>query len=217
MRSLLISFFACILLAGCASLANVYTDYTVAYDIELESVERPTDAAMRYGDYTIAKLEEDAITKYSYVDSLISIVLVADGGPNVTFKLENQSPHSLRLVWDDAAFIHTDGSSSKVMHTGVRYLTRNEPQSSSVIPRGASVTDVIMPNDRVLNYGRGWTELPILHPYNQVGGTSSLSGAAENVGKRFSALLPIQVEGVTNDYLFTFLVTGATVPTPATG
>ena len=55
-------------------------------------------------------------------------------------------------------------------------------------------------------YG-GWSENP-LFPNTQMGGDPQalLNNAKNFVGKTFQILLPIQIEDVTNDYIFTFKI-----------
>lgn len=91
------------------------------------------------------------------------------------------------------------------MHSGVKYADRDSPQPPSVIVRKGYITDVIIPTDYVTYYSSlGWSE-QALFPESELGeGAQKL--ATQYIGKSFLILLPIQIENVTNDYIFTFKI-----------
>lgn len=57
--------------------------------------------------------------------------------------------------------ISTFGQVGRVMHSGVKYIDRNNSQPASVILKGATLSDIILPTDNVYyisgQYG-GWRE-----------------------------------------------------------
>ncbi|MEX0719954.1 MAG: hypothetical protein WD059_04745 [Balneolaceae bacterium] len=98
--------------------------------------------------------------KYVYQDSSLSIVWI----PHVSkfyFELENKTNHSMKVVWDEAAFVDPNGRSMRVMHSGVKYSDRENSQPSSIVVRGGSLSDLVFPTDYVSyasgQYG-GWRE-----------------------------------------------------------
>ena len=94
------------------------------------------------------------------------------------------------------------------MHSGVKYTDRNNSQPSSTIPRGASLSDILLPTDNVSfisgQYG-GWRESNLIPSFYK---TQELlnAGAPSFVGKKMTILMPIIIESVQNDYTFEFNV-----------
>ncbi|MGH7391531.1 MAG: hypothetical protein ACREM3_19030, partial [Candidatus Rokuibacteriota bacterium] len=192
------------------------TTYTARYTISLSQVERPAKAKERYGEQKITQIQEEGALKYYFEDEMVRILWFPTS-TNVAFVLNNKTDHSIRIVWNDAAFVDASGISHRVMHEGVKYADRNNPQPPSVIVRRGSVKDFILPTTNVHwvegYYSRytsipgRWSHMPLL-PNSQVGGDpEKLRSTAQGlVGKTYQVLLPLQIEDVVNDYIFTFKV-----------
>lgn len=216
---------------GCATL--MMTQYaTATYEVALVEVERPTATRERWGDRTQIVLGDSS--RYQYEDDLVDVRMgfVSD---QIVFLLRNKTAHSLKVIWDEAAYIDYDGELTRVMHEGTSYADRNASQPPSIVPARQTLTDLIAPNNRVYYregfYGRyysspgGWDHLPLILPYRREVPVGSASGpstaiadfrreAEELVGKRVGVLLPLEIEGVTNEYTFWFEIKGATVAGP---
>jgi hypothetical protein len=175
------------------------------YDFALIEVEHPGSAADRYSEPVAVEQDTAGLNRYIYSDSLIAIGWVVDN-QNFHFVLENRTDHSIRLIWNEAAFVDSDRTASRVMHEGVRYAARNESQPPSVVPRGGRITDRIVPTDRVVESSGGWGSRPIVQPVNA--GMGSAHEAQKNIGKKFSILLPLEIQGVVNEFVFTFEIVG---------
>ena len=158
---------------------------------------------------------------------MVKVLILADS-ISIPFWITNKTEHSVKLVWDEATFIGVGGLIEKVMHAGIKYADRNGLQPPSVIPAGQTYVDAAYPNDRVYfregYYGTyysspgGWEHLSLILPAAQVQpGHSPIEDqafaarVAENKGKRFGLVLPLEIEGVTNEYTFWFEVTSAKV------
>ena len=142
----------------------------------------------------------------AYIDNIIAIDWSYLHKSKLNFKLKNNTPSTIKIIWNDMAYVNVSGSTDRVMHAGVKYINRNEAQPPSSIPSGAFIEDAIIPTSVVaFNSYSGWTEGDIF--------TVSLdSGRAkeqlENTyGKVAKVLLPIEVDGVIKDYEFSFTVT----------
>lgn len=139
----------------------------------------------------------------------------------INFTITNKTDHSIRIIWDEAAFIDVDGQSGRVAHEGVKYADRNASQPPIVIPRGTSLTDFVLPTGRLylvlpasLRIAAGVSGAGLEHsgPDLQdrlVDGFASEVG--KNKGKRFGFLLPLEIEGIVNEYTFWFEVQEASV------
>ncbi len=101
------------------------------------------------------------------------------------------------------------------MHAGVKYIDRNSSQPASIIPKGASLSDIIQPTDNIYyasgQYG-GW----------RANNLFTFSIDAKNVsvtkvpyiGKTVRILFPIIIEDVKNEYVFEFKIDDIVVTTP---
>lgn len=172
------------------------------YKTALVKVEKPEDAANRYGE--TKTIQDDGIDKYSYKDDIIDIIIFGTK-EQFSFVLKNISPHSLKIIWNEAAFVGLDGSTSKIMHVGTKFSQRESDQPATVVIKGAKIDDVATPTANVYydegvrvgydRYGSGWKTKSML-PEEYKG---------KEIGE-IRLMLPIQVKDVVNEYTFVFKV-----------
>ena len=158
----------------------------------LTKVEKPSSPAVRYGT-TTSVMEKD-ITKFSYKDNFIDIIIFT-GSTQFNFILKNVSDNTLKVVWNEAVFVDVDGSTSKVMHSGVKYSQREGDQPASTIIKGAKLDDLAAPTDKVY-YSESlneWTSRSLFSNANK-----------KSEGQIIKLMLPIQVKDVVNEYIFEF-------------
>lgn len=201
---LLTLLFTAVLLSGCGTM------YVASYDVGLDAVERPSDATQRYGPPEITRADSAGVAKYQFSDSLITVTWLVLP-QKIGFILENKADHSIKIIWDEAAFVDPNGLSMRVMHAGVSYADRNSPQPPTVVAKGGRISDVVHPTDYVDFIYGNWREMPIFAPYSAMT-IEALEPARDHVGKTIQILLPIEIEGVTNEYTFTFKVNDVKVP-----
>jgi len=183
--------------------------HKVEYDISLVEVQRPLRAKERYGPQKIEKIIEKGISKYYFEDAMIKIIWLPDVS-NFSFIINNKTDYSIRLIWDEAAFVDENGFTHRVTHSGVKYIDRNNPQPPSVIIRKGNLADFIVPTDYIEwksgYYGEGW-DIKSLLPETKKGSIRAVADEFKKyLNKTFQVLLPLQIEGVTNDYIFTFKI-----------
>jgi hypothetical protein len=143
----------------------------------LESVRRPAETQVRWGDYTISE-SADGVT---YEDELLTLVVVrSDAGFVLSF--DNKTEHSLRVLWSETTYVNYDGLASGVSAGG----------TTTIVPAGATVVGVARVN---LVEERGGI-FPDLEP-------ATLKSAP---GMEIQLIVPIQVQGVTNEYTLVFLI-----------
>lgn len=165
------------------------------YVINLSSVESPENATVQFGETKVMTFAEGDKQKYRYEDDYINIVWYV-GNKTFDFSLTNKTDHTIKINWDDISYVDITGNVGRVMHSGVKYIDRNNSQPATSIPRRATITDLLMPTDNVY-YASGWNEKPLIPiGYNQ--------GGAE--GKKMTILMPITIENVQNDYTFEFVI-----------
>jgi hypothetical protein len=190
---------------GCAT-------YRAYYDIALKEVERPVEAKERYGEQEITKVEEEGIFKYHFEDQMVEIIWIPTSF-RCSFILKNKTNHSIKIVWDEAALVDEKGESHRVVHSGVKYIDRNNPQPLSVIVRGGTISDIIISSDNIYyesgEYG-GWQEKPLFPTWVRQRWLRKKevdlfrTQVKKYVGKTIQVLLPLQIEDVINEYIFTF-------------
>ncbi len=183
--------------------------YRPVYRYELVGVQRPSKATLRYGPQTTLAVTDLGITKYSFEDQLIK-VLILPSRTGVEFDLSNKTEFPIRIPWNDAAFVGVDGRSQPVMHLGMKYTDCNSQKAPSVIVSRGSVTDAAFPCSNIHFSSGDWITESLLPDQTAVTiDTASVRTDLEHrvVGKTIQLLLPLQIEEVTNDYMFTFRVT----------
>jgi len=204
-----------LVLFACASSGNVTSDTTfldVKYDARLTEVERPKSVEERYGDYEVVERDTAQGQKYVYKDNLITagFVLLQK---SIFVAVENKVEQSIQIQLGEGAFVGPDGSSERLLTGEMSYMERNNAPPPVVIPSGASssarlipasnveqetVTSVISPGT-VMRDSTVTVERDTLYK-------ATTASAEENVGKTFSLLIPVEIQGTRNEYTFTFTV-----------
>ncbi len=187
------------------SSCGAFKSYVASYSIGLTAVESPADAKQQFGETKVVTFDEGGINKYRYEDDYIDIVWYV-GLKQFNFTLKNKSGHTLKINWDDVSYVDVKGQVGRVMHSGVKYADRNSSQPATTVPKGASISDILLPTDNVYyvsgQYG-GWRE-SYLVPCVYKTPEAFNSEAPTLVGKTMTVMMPIMIENVQNDYTFTF-------------
>lgn len=166
-------------------------DLSGSYYTYLARVEKPENPSVQYGNTTI--IEDEGKTKFSYKDNYIDIIIFGTS-TKFFFTLKNVSENTLKLVWDEAVFVDYNGSTSRIMHNGIKYSEREASQPASTIIRGASLDDMICPTANVYwhEYRKEW-DLHLIYP-----------DKVSMETKQVQLMLPIQIKDVVNEYIFVF-------------
>ena len=216
MKSVILLICVTFLITGCAGVS-----LNAKYDIGLVRVEKPKKVTERYGGKEIVFTEEK---KYIYEDGLIKMIFMPSAH-QINFIAENKTDYSLKIVWDECVYVDINGASHRVIHSGVRYIDRNNPQAPSIIASKSNLTDMIYPSDYVEwgsgYYGSEWKERPLFptSSYLVMTTTKETENAKEDFkntidrfkDKEFSIVMPIKVEETINEYRFVFKIKDATV------
>lgn len=198
--------------------------YMARYDVGLTSVETPSNTKEPYGDLKITKIEDRTtdnknnlllINRYEYSDKYIGITWTYNT-TQFEFELKNISGHTLKINWDDVTFMDYSGNISRVMHKGVKYIERENPQGSISIPNEGILQDIILPNSNVY-FSKGisgyipaqWKQKAIIPCYfNNKNDMEKEIANKTWIGRTVRILFPIEIEGIKNDYTFEFTVNG---------
>lgn len=198
---LLLSIMSSMLFCSCGA----FKSYVASYSVGLTAVESPKDAKQQFGETKVVTFDENGVNKYRYEDDYIDIVWYV-APKEFNFTLKNKSGHTLKINWDDISYVNIKGQVGRVMHSGVKYTDRNSSQPATTVPKGASITDLLLPTDNVYyvsgQYG-GWQEkylIPCIYNTPEAFNNE----ASSYVGKTMTIMMPIMIENVQNDYTFTF-------------
>jgi len=132
----------------------------ISFDMSLDQVERPKDAQEQYGEINTTAVDSLG-KKYLYFEDDLVKASFYFGNTQIVMRLDNKSDYTMKINWDNAAWISPTGESGRVIHSGVRLIDRNAPQSPSIIVRNGKLSDIIIPTDNIYyvsgQYG-GWRE-----------------------------------------------------------
>lgn len=209
MKKIINALIIAVMMTSCMTYQGFYNvmTYQGFYNVGLQNVERPENAKERYGESKIVKFEDEGKTKYSYEDDMIKILWMPLS-TQFCFTLQNKTDHSIKIIWDEAVYVSPNGSSGRVMHDGVKYIDRYNPQPPTVIVKNANIYDMIVPTDNIYyvsgQYG-GWRTKPLLP--NRANTQEELNALTQKyIGKEVRVHLPIEIQGTVNEYIFTFKV-----------
>jgi len=184
------------MLTSCVSM----TFMTTTYDVELKNVEVPLDAKQQFGESKIVTLSENEITKYTYEDDFVLFTWFVSS-TQFHFLLKNKTNHSIKIPWDDIAYINPDGESKRVIHSGIKLIDRNNAQAPSVVAKNSTLNDILIPSDNIYYVSEfGWGEENLFGRYN----SQEAAHTSKYIGATVSILFPIIIENVTNEYTFQF-------------
>lgn len=196
--------------------------YIARYDVKLSSVESPSDSKYPFGEKKITKISEETtdnnnkpliLSKYEYTDDYIGITWYYNT-TQLEFELKNLSNHTLKINWDDISYMDYHGNVSRIMHKGVKYAEREQPQGSISIPKGGKISDIIVPVNNVY-FDNGvsgfipaqWIQNAMIPCYyNKKEVMENDIANKVWIGRKIKVLFPIEIEGVKNDYNFEFTV-----------
>lgn len=200
---ILCSVISVITLSSCGAFKNYVADYSIG----LKTVESPANAKQQFGETKVVNFQDGTTNKYRYEDDYIYIVWYV-GAKQFNFDLTNKSGHTLKINWDDISYVDYKGQTGRVMHSGVKYTERNNCQPASTVPKGANLSDLLLPTENVYyvsgQYG-GWREKYLIPCVYSDAATRDAQASAY-IGKTLTIMMPIMIENVQNDYTFTFSI-----------
>lgn len=191
---------------------NKITDEMIFYKGEL--CLNNTDYKMRFYfkpkiSYSLSTVEcSDSILKKgvvigsNYSDDNISIEWTT-GRTQLHFVIKNQSNASIKLLWDDMSYVKYN-KTHRVIHKGIRLNDKELEQANSVVPKGASYDDMLMPTDNIKynNYSKAWEAEDLDIMFYESPKDSRNRDILEK--STFQVLFPIIINGKRIEYTFNF-------------
>jgi hypothetical protein len=189
----------------------------------LQDVEHRADVQQVYGESKITSFDDEGITNYSYEDDIVKISMLPFGN-KISFSLQNKSQDSIKIIWDESAYIE-NGITDGVIHS---FETREDikniqdaPQTPTVVAKNTTVNDNIVPYNNIFfvypgfrregaSFGRHTKSIgvrPLLSGWTNYIVTQEEFDdyIQKNTGKIIKVSLALQIEDITNYYIFSFL------------
>ena len=148
MRKFLIMLALCspVILCGCVP-------DQIKYAINCEPIERQPSVESKSPSNNI--FEDDLIRLETNLNE-----------KSIEFKIQNKTGESLRISWNESAFVGLDNSAKRIIHEGVKYINSGQEMADTYIPKGTVLNDFALPADNVFyvsgQYG-GWETMPLIN------------------------------------------------------
>lgn len=174
------------------------------------------------GDYQLSNVEVEGnqhIANGVYDDDIISIGLELST-TSINIDLVNNAASSIKILWDEAAFIDRNEIAHRVIHLSTKLIEREKEQVPTVVPKGSRITDMLVPADYIEwrtvtknTDSSGWE----IKPYYQRQFYDSHSAAEMGIAwlTPMRLLLPIEYDGKVYEYTYTFNFQDGTIGTVA--
>jgi hypothetical protein len=172
----------CLVVASCATLYH--------YNFSLLAVDRPKTASEKYGPEMIEKIADSVTSRYRFSDSCVDVVFSINT-EQFEVVCKNKTDRAIKIDWEKAAYINPYGVRKRVIHGGVSYERKTDPQAPSIIRKGETLADHLLPSENVNVYlygSGGFTIYPLFSP--------------REYGLTARVLLPLEVDGVVSEYCF---------------
>ena len=138
----------------------------------------------------------------SYKDDLLSVIWNVDRN-KIDFNIKNYASGSIKVLWDEMAFVGFNGESHRVIHKGIKYSEKEKEQAPSIIARNAELHELIIPADKI--YYQKTQERWAAHPFLEDGVFSPDDETTKRPsGRKIQVLLPVIVNEKRYEYQFVF-------------
>ena len=171
----------------------------VRYDIQLEKVQKSIKIVSKYGIGSWEGL--------TFKDGLCDITFsIKEDG--IGIELLNKIEETIKVVWDEAAYVDISGVSQRITHLGVKFIHSDRPQPVTAIPASTKLNDLIVPARHATWTESGWEIIP-LYPevYSFVKPPPQTRKViSEFNNKTIGILLPLKIGSYVNEYFFIFRI-----------
>lgn len=129
---------------------------------------------------------------------------------HIAFEITNLGKQPIEIIWDKCAYIDPDGITHAVIHSGVKYISKDQPQTPTIVIPNAKIQDVLVPKDYIYFAGRTWIVYP-LFPTSDFQGLMAPERLKRHPstykGKEFKVLLTIKQGDQEFPLIYTFQIT----------
>ncbi len=121
----------------------------------------------------------------------------------VSFSIQNNAASSIKIIWDDMAFVGLDGKSKRIIHQGIKYDDKEKPQAPSVVMRNSKITDLLIPSSNIY-YNQTLKKWSAHALFNDITFSPEDESIKHASGKKIQILLPAVVNETRYEYQFIF-------------
>lgn len=146
---------------------------------------------------------DNNISSYAdYKDELLSVTWSIDRN-KANFSIKNKAPGSIKILWDDMAFVGLNSESHRVIHKGVKYSEKEKEQAPSIIARNAELHDLVIPADKIYfqKSWEKWSAYPFVDDFLY---SPEDESTKHPNGKKIQILLPVIINEKRYEYQFVF-------------
>ena len=138
----------------------------------------------------------------SYKDELLSVLWKIDRN-KINFIVKNNGSSSIKIPWDDMAFVGLKNDSHRIIHKGVKYNEKEKEQPPSIVARNTELNDIIIPVDNIY-FKESWNKWSA-HPFVDDFLFSPEDESTKHPnGKKIQVLLPVIINEKKYEYQFVF-------------
>lgn len=138
----------------------------------------------------------------NYKDELLSATWGIDRN-RANFTIKNNATGSIKVLWDDMAFVDINGESHRVIHKGIKYSEKEKEQAPSIIARNAELHDLIIPADKIY-YQKSWEKWAAYPFVDDFFYSPEDESTQHPNGKVIQVLLPVIINEKRYEYQFKF-------------
>ncbi len=203
MKKAIVLFF---IIAAICSISCNSTQKATLYSVGLKYVDGPFNIAARHKDIILVEGTNDkSEASYLYEDDLMSIIWNVDTEV-FAFALENKSDYPIEIPWDDVVYFDWQGYAHRVIHKDVKYVNKNSPQESTIVPHESAIADYLLPVANIYStsglYNSSYTIKNLFPSYKN----QNVANKSKLAGQTIKIKFPIVFDGKKKEYLFAFQI-----------
>jgi hypothetical protein len=194
-----------IVLAACGAVNS----YLGVFDLGVDSIVRETR-----GEGATVSLDKTAPGVFA--DDLLSLEWKVTNR-SMALTVANKTNSTMKLIWDEATFLRSDGSALRLAHRATTSPSDTEFTTlPSVIPRGAKLHDAVYPADNLYRASDDegnhfWVAMPLLPESEAKTPQLAMKQGNARRGEKVKVLLVVEAEGKIHEYMTTLAVEGVQV------
>jgi hypothetical protein len=153
--------------------------------------------------YRFAMLKPTANDEMAFEDTSLSFKFSIDP-KGIACTIRNKTNDPISVNWNMVSYIDASGDAHKVIHSGIRLVDKEAPQTPTLIPPTARINETLFPTDYIQSGSSGLSQQPL---WPNTGHVSKDESQLKNLeGSTFSVFMPIEVGGKANNYSFVFRI-----------
>jgi hypothetical protein len=141
----------------------------------------------------------------AFEDTLLSFKFSIDPH-GIACSIRNKTAAPISVNWNMISYIDASGDAHKVIHSGIRLVDMEAPQTPTLIPPAARINETLFPIEYIQPGSRGfacWVQCI----WPDVGDVSKDESNLKKLeGSGFSVFMPLEIGGKTKNYSFVFKI-----------